>query len=227
MSAHRFSSRRRSEPRSPLFVDAGLLLIPISRHLLESTTKFITADVHTDSFRLTGNQFPGLRETGVQVRGWWFDKTVGFRGGIYEGTRDINLAGADHKALPQLAGFVNFDLTGSEEGGWLYGAYRWASDPVLSIGLSGLYQSLAVKNAVLPAAAQSFTDQEMASADVYLDWPMTEQPEIVLEGTGYRSKNGRGRPTPATASSPTSDIAGGGSLPTCPTSTSRPTGAAR
>src|SRR5690349_21144343 len=34
------------------YIDAGLLLIPISHHLLESTTNFITADVHTDEFRL-------------------------------------------------------------------------------------------------------------------------------------------------------------------------------
>jgi hypothetical protein len=121
-----------------LFIDAGLLLIPISHHLLESTTNFITADVHTDSFRLSGNQFPGLRETGVQVRGWWFDKKVGFRGGVYEGTRAINVAGADRKSLPQLAGFLNFDILGSEEGGWLYGAYEWGKDPILSVGLSGI-----------------------------------------------------------------------------------------
>src|SRR5690349_13185627 len=90
-----------------LFIDAGILLIPISHHLLESTTNFVTADVHTDSFRLTGNQFPGLRETGAQVRGWLFGKKVGFRGGVYEGTRAINVAGADRKSLPQVAGFVN------------------------------------------------------------------------------------------------------------------------
>jgi hypothetical protein len=173
-----------------VFIDAGILLIPISHHLLESTTNFITADVHTDSFRLSGNQFPGLRETGVQVRGWWFDKKVGFRGGIYEGTRAINVAGADRKSLPQLAGFVNLDILGSEEGGWLYGAYKWGKDPILSIGLSGLYQSLAVTKPVLPASAQSFTDQKMGSTDVYLDWPMTEASELVFEATAYLSRNG-------------------------------------
>src|SRR5256885_2677494 len=68
-----------------IYIDAGLLLIPISHHLLESTTNFITADVHTDEFRFPGNQFQGLRETGVQLRGWWLDQKIGFRGGVYEG----------------------------------------------------------------------------------------------------------------------------------------------
>src|SRR5205823_4779600 len=49
-----------------VYIDGGLLLIPISRHLLESTTNFITADVHTDEFRFPGNGFPALRDTGVQ-----------------------------------------------------------------------------------------------------------------------------------------------------------------
>jgi hypothetical protein len=173
-----------------VFIDAGILLIPISRHLLESTTNFITADVHTDSFRLTGNQFAGLRETGVQVRGWWFDKRIGFRGGVYEGTRAINVAGADRKSLPQVAGFVNFDILGSEEGSWVYGAYKWGTAPVLSVSVSGLYQQLAVKTAVSPASAQSFADQKMGSTGVYLDWPMTEASELVFAATAYLSRNG-------------------------------------
>src|SRR3954466_15410908 len=76
-----------------IYIDAGLLLIPISRHLPHSTTNFITADVHTDEFRFPGNQFQGLRDTGVQVRGWWLDKKVGFRGGVYEGYAPITTPG--------------------------------------------------------------------------------------------------------------------------------------
>jgi hypothetical protein len=173
-----------------LFIEAGILLIPISHHLLESTTNFITADVHTDSFRLTGNQFPGLRETGLQVRGWALDGRIGFRGGVYEGTRALQVAGTDRKSLPQVAGFVNFDVVGSEEGSWLYGAYRWATRPVVSVGASALYQSLAVKNALAPAASQSFTDQRLGSADVYVNVPVGGDGEIVSEVTAYLSRNG-------------------------------------
>src|SRR5438067_12641138 len=77
-----------------LNIDAGLLLIPIAHHLLESTTNFITADVHgTDEFRFPVNPFQGLRETGVQLRGWWLDKKIGFRGGVYEGVAPIATPG--------------------------------------------------------------------------------------------------------------------------------------
>ncbi len=128
-----------------LYIDAGLLLIPISHHLLESTTNFITADVNADEFRFPGNGFPALRETGVQLRGWWFDKRLGFRGGVYEGYAPITqpagtctATGAGcitPKRYPQFAGFANFNIIGSEEGGWLYGAYKWGKDPILSVGV--------------------------------------------------------------------------------------------
>ncbi len=184
-----------------VYIDAGLLLIPISRHLLESTTNFVTADVHSDEFRFAGNPFPANRETGIQVRGWWFDKKIGFRGGVYEGYAPIDqpVGGTcsptsvciTPKRYPQFAGFVNFDIIGSEEGGWLYGAYKWAKDPVLSVGASGIYQASAIRNAV---AFSGLANQRMASAHVYLNFPQTEQAELVVDATGYLNGNGTGNP---------------------------------
>jgi len=198
-----------------LYIDAGLLLIPISHHLLESTTNFITADVHLDDFRLPANPFQGLRETGVQVRGWWFDKKVGFRGGVYEGYAPIATPGIvsttnpasvcvapgtpppptgtapvsciTPSRNPQFAGFVNFDIIGSEEGGWLYGAYKWGKAPIVSVGGSVVYQSKALKNPF-----GNLADQKLFSADVYVNFPQSEDAELVLEATGYLNKNGSG-----------------------------------
>jgi hypothetical protein len=192
-----------------LYIDAGLLLIPISHHLLESTTNFITADVHTDEFRLPGNGFQGLRDTGIQLRGWWFDKKVGFRGGVYEGYAPVlqaapplgngaagqcSATGAGcitPKRYPNFSGFINFDIIGTEEGGWLYGAYKWAKDPVLSVGVSGVYQSQAIRNTGINATG-NITDQRLASADIYLNLPQSEAAELVVEATGYLNRNGTG-----------------------------------
>ncbi len=194
-----------------LYVDAGLLLIPISHHLLESTTNFVTGDVHTDEFRFgsggvtiptggTGNPFPGNRTTGLQVRGWWLEKKVGFRGGVYQGYGPIDQAAGctatgfgcvTPKRYPQFAGFVNLNLIGSEEGGWLYGAYKWGKDPILSVGGSTVYQSQANRNVALNAAG-NITDQRLHSVDVYLNFPQTEAAELVVEATGYYSFNGTG-----------------------------------
>jgi len=193
-----------------LYIDAGILLIPISHHLLESTTNFITADVHSDEFRFPGSGgtfgWQNLRETGIQLRGWWLDKKVGFRGGVYEGQAPIiqtqGVAGANGctangngcitpKRHPQFAGFVNVDLIGSEEGGWLYGAYKWGKEPILSIGGSAVYQSLAVRNTGINAAG-NITDQKVFSGHVYLNFPQSEAAELVIESVGYLNYNGTG-----------------------------------
>src|SRR5229473_3460982 len=140
-----------------VYIDAGLLYIPISRHVLGYTTNYVTADLQTDAFRLPNNPFPSFRDVGVQVRGWALDKRVGFRGGVYEGYTPIDqpagtceTGGAGcitPKRTPALGGFINFDLIGSEEGLWLYSAYKWGTSPILSVNVAGNYQSRALKNA--------------------------------------------------------------------------------
>jgi len=180
-----------------VYVDAGILLMPISHHLLESTTNFITADAQVDAFRFPGNVFPAFRDTGVQVRGWALDKKIGFRGGIYEGYAPAaQPAGAcasggvgciTPKRNPALGGFVNVDILGSEEGAWLYGAYKWGKDPILSVGVGANYQSLALKNAF-----GSLTDQKLLAPDLYLNLPIGERAELVSEVTVYLNGNGTG-----------------------------------
>ena len=175
-----------------VYVDAGLLLLPISHQLLTSTTNFITADNNTDVFRgLQAGIFGGFRDVGVQFRGWALDKKIGWRGGVYEGARANSTApnpdrSVDPKSYPRFAGFVNLDLIGSEEGGWLYGAQRWSKDMVLSISGSALYQGLAVRG------PNGMTDQRLFSVGAYLDFPQTEAAEFVAEAIGYLSNVGDG-----------------------------------
>jgi len=209
---------------SVLYIDAGILLIPFAHQLLESTTNFIAADVQTDPFRVTNSVFQGLRDTGVQLRGWALDKHIGFRGGVYEGitpaspilgtapitlnqvptapvaagtplaactitpggTATVATSCLTPKRNPALGAFINFDIIGSEEGGWLYGAYKWGKDPILSVGFGDNYQSLAVRN-----LNNNLNDQNIFSADLYMNIPMGgEAGEIVFEGTFYKNNNG-------------------------------------
>ena len=202
---------------SVLYIDAGILLIPISHHLLESTTNFVGADVQADAFRFTNSNYQALRDTGIQLRGWALDKKIGFRGGIYEGntpaaviigagpvtinqvsgattactvtpsgTATVAASCLTPKRAPMLGGYVGVDIIGSEEGGWLYGAYKWGKDPILSVGVADNYQSLAVRNAL----NNNLNDQNIFSTDVYLNLPMTEAAELVFEGTFYKNNNG-------------------------------------
>jgi hypothetical protein len=182
-----------------VYVDAGLLYTPISRHVLGYTSNYVTADLQTDGFRLPSSSFPAFRDLGVQVRGWALDKKIGFRGGVYEGYAPIDQAAGTcatggagcitPKRHPAFGAFVNLDLIGSEEGLWLYSAYKWGTSPILSVSVAGNYQSLALKNAF-----GDLTDQRLLATGLYLDLPMTEQAELVVDATAYFNGNGSGSP---------------------------------
>src|SRR5262249_26463638 len=94
------------EPYPGIFIEAGLLLLPLSHNQVQSTTSFVTLDLHANTIRFPGfnagvvtgalgstavgganTATTGLREPGIQLRGWLFDKKLGFRMGAYNGVR--------------------------------------------------------------------------------------------------------------------------------------------
>jgi hypothetical protein len=184
-------------------IEAGLLYLPISRHVLTSITNFITADLQGDAIRIPNNPFPSFRDIGVHARGWALDKRIGFRGGVYEGFTPFDQAAGTcqtggagcitPRRKPAVGGFVNLDLIGSEEGQWLYGDYKWGTLPVLSVSGAVNYQSQAVKDAFGNNA-----DHKLFAAGIYLDLPMTEEAEFVLDSTLYVNRNGTGSPNTGT-----------------------------
>jgi len=185
------------------YVEAGLLLIPISRHVLGYTTNYITVDRQTDGFRLPNDPFPAFRDVGVQVRGWALDKKIGFRGIVHGGYTPFDqptgacttggMGCITPKRNPAFGALVNVDLIGSEEGLWLYNAYQWGTSPILSVNVAGNYQSLALRNGF-----DSLTDQKLLATGLYLNLPRTEQAELVVDATVYLNGNSSGSPNTGT-----------------------------
>jgi hypothetical protein len=174
-------------------IDAGFLLVPLSRQALSSTTSFTTIDVHLDAVR-GFREGPGIRDLGVQVRGWALDKKIGYRGGVYRGvvgtTGDFSAtnprAGLNPNTHPRLAGFVNFNLIGTEEGNWLYQGIYFTEKPTVSVGGGFGYQSKSVRS------PGGISDTRVISGDVYADWPFSAEQEAVFHGTFYRNDFGSG-----------------------------------
>ncbi|MGZ6123480.1 MAG: hypothetical protein ACXWLR_00885, partial [Myxococcales bacterium] len=78
-----------------LLVEGGLVFFPQSRFTIMSSSNYPSIDGHPDLIRgLTATQFPANRTTGLQMRGWFLDKKIGFRGGVYEGVQPINTSGS-------------------------------------------------------------------------------------------------------------------------------------
>jgi hypothetical protein len=176
-----------------LLLEGGLLFFPTSRFTINSSNNYPSMDGHPDLLRGLTN-FPGNRTTGVQVRGWWFNKKLGFRGGVYEGVQpQANPAAPvnppfNPKRYPAFAGFVNFDIIGSEEGTYLYQGILFGKDPVLSVSLAGSYQADAQRTLKGVANMRSLTSV------VFLDYPLSEQQELVAIVGGYLYGMGTGSP---------------------------------
>lgn len=179
--------------KNVLMIDAGFLLVPLSRQLLSSTTSFTTIDVHTDAVR-GFREGPGLRDLGVQVRGWALDKKIGYRGGIFRGVQGTPAAtptpsprqGLTPNTHPRFSGFVNYNIMGTEEGNWLYQGIYFTEKPTVSVGAGFGYQSKAVR------APVGVSDTRVISADLFVDYPLSAEQEAVLHATYYRNDFGSG-----------------------------------
>jgi hypothetical protein len=176
-----------------LLIDAGLIFYPNSRFTVTSSSNQPTLDGHPDMLRgFTAAVFPATRSTGLQLRGWALGKKIGFRGGIYEGVQPQPAPATpvnppfNPSRRPAFGGLVNVDLIGSEEGSYLYQSIYFAKDPILSVGLAGTYQSQALR------VTKGITDQRALTSTVFLDFPLSEQQELVAIVGGYLYGNGTG-----------------------------------
>lgn len=169
-------------------VEAGIVYFPVSRSVLSSSSNQITVEGHPDLARgFTATSYPGNRTTGAQVRGWLFDKKIGFRGGLYEGVQQFNDPGLNPKHHPAAGGFVNFDLIGSEEGAILYSSVLFGKQTVLSIGAGATYQSQALR------VPKGVTDQKSLNGNVYFNQPFgSGAAELILIAQAGLYGNGTG-----------------------------------
>jgi hypothetical protein len=171
-----------------VYLDAGLFFYPFNKEVMTGIGNKGTAEGHTDLARgFPGGAFPGNRTEGLQLRGWAFDKMIGFRGGIYEGqqpgasTPTINI-----KKNPAFAGLVNINILGTQEGAYTYQGIYFSKVPLLSFTVAASYQSQAL---VVP---KGVTDQQSLHGHLFLEYPMSEDQEVIVYFTGYRYNNGSG-----------------------------------
>lgn len=170
-----------------LLLEAGILFIPSSRFTLMSSANKPSIDGHPDLLRgFTPAVYLADRTTGAQFRGWALNKKIGFRGGVFEGVQPSVGQGLNPKKNPAVALFVNFDLIGSEEGGWLYQGILFGKEPVLSLSVAGTYQSRALRT------LKGVTDQRSLTSTLFLDLPLPWDQELAVTLGGYLFGNGTG-----------------------------------
>jgi len=174
-----------------VFIEAGLLRIPSSRGTITNVNNNFTIDGHPDLIRgFNANNFNANRSIGLEARGWAVEKKIGFRGGLYEGVRAsqgaATDAGLNPHSVPLLAGIVQFNIFGTQEGGFSYESLYFSKDTLLSISLAGGWQSRAVR------VTKGVADFESFASTAFLEYPFSEDSELIAILIGYRHALGSG-----------------------------------
>ena len=114
-----------------------------------------------------------------------------FRAGIFngiEGTTATDAAPAiNPDDVPRVAAHVRFNIFGREEGFFLNGIY-FSDHPLLSVGMGVDYQPRAV------LAAGQERDDVNVSADLFFDYPLSNDQELVFQTNAFRYWQGRDAP---------------------------------
>ncbi len=190
------------EPVPGIFIVGGFLIIPLSHHLHQSTLSYNTLEIHAATLRFqptgTGNSNLAFREPGVEAHGWFLDKRVGFRFGVYNGVRGVPgdpttnpLAGLNPDSVPRMAGYVHVNLLESEERGFLYQGVYFTEKPILSVGVGTNFQPKSVRlNGTAP-----LSDYRGSAADIFLEYPLGNDTAVNCQLAGYNYDFGDHHPS--------------------------------
>jgi len=180
------------EVASKVWIDVGMLLPPLTRHVLQGAVSLQAVDYHLDLVRWAPGVGKVWRDLGVQVRG--FAGPLGFRAAIMSGAHGTTRpdgAVVNPDDLPRATAMVRWNFFTREEDLFFQGIY-FASEPRLSVGLGADYQPDAV------ATASGLHDSLGMAADVFLDVPLPDDQELVFNATLFHYRQGLDNPRSGT-----------------------------
>ena len=93
-------------------LDGGLMLVPFSRNTLQSTANYYTLDISPiTTVNNTSTQSSGLRDLGLQARGFFLRDKLLYRLGMFSGERTANA-----RSSLRSAGYLQYDFLSPETG---------------------------------------------------------------------------------------------------------------
>jgi hypothetical protein len=175
-----------------LTVDTGLILVPLSHHSLQGATSLLGLDYYAGVLLYPPGSSKVLRDVGAQLRGMLGGGRVHYRVGIFngvEGLKRVDAAGNAQPVLnpsdwPRFSGHVRYNFLGKEEG-FFFSGITFAKEPIVSVGVGADYQSRAV------ASINGTTDYRALAADVFIDWPLSEEQELIFQTNLFRYDQGQ------------------------------------
>jgi hypothetical protein len=173
-------------PIDGLFLQAGYMVIPLSRGELGSSAAFQTVDLLGSPIRMLSDA--GLRETGFQVRYIGLDKKLNFRVGAFEGMHGTATLGGvtanqNPDRTPKIAGYVQYSLLGAEPTETFNGIY-FSEKPIVSIGFGGQYMSKPIVSGGTPGAPVR-NDYTALAGSIFIEFPFSSDLEVVGSANVY------------------------------------------
>jgi len=143
-------------------LQAGLMLVPFTRNILQGTTTYLTLDILTTSATyIAVTQTSALRDTGVAIKGQVLEDHLEYRLGAFQGIRQSSAqAGAQGGKNPfRLAGYVQYNFLDPEVGYVFNGEY-FGHKRVAGVSAGFDYQKLDGANvdAYLAFSASAFAN---------------------------------------------------------------------
>jgi Phosphate-selective porin O and P len=97
---------------TPLRIDGGLFLVPLSRNTMQSTVSYYTVDISPlTTINNSATQSAGLRDLGFGARGFFAKNKLLYRFGVFQGERD-----SDGRNSLRTSGYVQYDFRDEETG---------------------------------------------------------------------------------------------------------------
>ncbi len=97
---------------TPLRIDGGLFVVPLSRNSLQSTVSYYTVDLSAlTTINNSATQSAALRDLGFGARGFFLKNKLQYRFGVFQGERD-----SDGRNALRTSGYVQYDVRDAEIG---------------------------------------------------------------------------------------------------------------
>ena len=186
-----FVSLRATHGTSPgLWVDVGMMLIPFTRHSMQSAVSLNGIDYHAALIKYPAGSARAFRDAGVQLRGA-IDK-LQVRAGVFngvEGTAANTMTGAAERNtsdVPRVAAHARYALVG-EDKGFFYSGIGFTNDTIVSVGAGVDWQ----RGAIAAGTPMGEPSQHLGLAgDVFAQISTRPGQALVAQATAVRYDDG-------------------------------------
>jgi hypothetical protein len=186
-------------------VDSGMVLLPFTRHSMTGAIGLNGIDYHSKMIKFPDGTHKVWRDAGVQARGYLAEQKLQYRLGVFGGSQNMALqkdaagkvvTSSNPGDLPRATGHVRYAIAGTETDFFAKGIY-FSPTPILSVGVGVDYvpDAILTKAAVLDGsnvvtAKGQLGDHMGAAGDVFVEYPLDADNEVVFQGTALYYDDG-------------------------------------